>query len=335
VNAARGFNLVEVLVALAIGSLVLTGCLAVLSLSRDRFATGESIARLHDGARHALSVLVPDIEAAGMFGYGRDPESIAFVRGSAPEIVLAAGQALRQGSSASPAVPVAGLPAGAHDCGVNFAVDVFVAVEMNAHLDCEPAAAAGGRRAGSDSLTLRHAGALEAPRAGRVQLHSARFASQTRQRLFADGRAPGPVDANAEVRAFDVHTYYIANDSVGRPGWPALRLKSLTEASSQARFRDEEILPGVEDLQVELGVDTGSEGSPRVQFFAAREQLPPAAPVIAVRLWLRLRSETTEPGLSDSRALAYSDANFLPSESESKQRRLLISRTIALRGASP
>ena len=56
------------------------------------------------------------------------------------------------------------------------------------------------------------------------------------------------------MRDLEVRTYYIANEFRGqRPDWPALRVKSLTESGGAAQFRDEEILPGVEDLQVEFG----------------------------------------------------------------------------------
>ena len=112
------------------------------------------------------------------------------------------------------------------------------------------------RAPGADTLTraprlARYHGATRRPAA----VVCAAAANRTRTvTLFADGRAPGPVDAHTEVRDVEVHTYYVANNSVGRPGWPALRVKSLTESRGAAQFRDEEMLPGVEDLQVEFGV---------------------------------------------------------------------------------
>ena len=127
--------------------------------------------------------------------------------------------------------------------------------------DCAPTASAGGARAGTDTLTVRHASlATTEPRAGRLQLLVAiAWARMRRSTLFADGRAPGPVDAHTEIRDVEIHTYYVANHSVGRRGWPALRVKSLTESRGAAQFRDEEVLPGVEDLQVEFGVATEDE----------------------------------------------------------------------------
>ena len=66
---ARGFNLPELMIALALGLVLLAAFLAVLQRCRAGFAASESLARLQDGARHALSVLVPDIEHAGFYGF--------------------------------------------------------------------------------------------------------------------------------------------------------------------------------------------------------------------------------------------------------------------------
>jgi hypothetical protein len=149
--------------------------------------------------------------------------------------------------------------------------------------------------------------------------------------LFGDGAVPGPLDQNAETRDLEVRTYYVANNSVGRPGWPALRVKALTESQGAAQFRDEEVLPGVEDLQVEfMMTDTGEtagrirQAAPELAFMRGRQ-------VVAVRLWLRLRADNTESGYDDARPLHYADVSYLPQPPESRHRRLLVARTVALR----
>jgi Type IV Pilus-assembly protein W len=83
---------------------------------------------------------------------------------------------------------------------------------------------------------------------------------------------------------------------------------------------------------VEFGIGS-DDGSHATRF------VPPASAalrdqrVTSVRLWLRIRADTTERGFVDMRALHYSDASFVPSAAESSQRRLLIERTVALRNA--
>ena len=147
------------------------------------------------------------------------------------------------------------------------------------------------------------------PHAGRLQVYSRTRSSAGPLLLFAEGRAPGPVDPDHVVRDLEVRTYYIANNSVERPGWPALRVKALTESRGAAQFRDEEILPGVEDLQVEMGVarSNAADGTTRVQYVAPDSPWVREGIVVAVRLWLRIRADATEPGFHDDRTLSYAE----------------------------
>ena len=330
----RGFNLPELLIALTLGLLLLAAFVTVVVQCRHQFATDESLAQLQDTARSALGALTDDVEHAGFYGFS-NAAAPRLVRGGT---VLADTAALRQGDAAT---PVSGLPAGAHDCGVNFAVDLSRPVEGandgfgvgRDAFDCAPTATAGGAHAGSDTLTVRHA-SLEpvAPRAGRLQIYSRRLAAHDRLDLFADGHAPGPIAEDAVVRDLDVRTWYVANDSVDRPGWPALRVKSLTESRGAAQFRDEEVMPGVEDLQVELVVADPGDAS-RIRYAAPGTAEARDSRVLGVRVWLRIRSDVTEGGFKDSTPLSYAGVIFTPTALESGQRRRLFERTIAVRNA--
>jgi Tfp pilus assembly protein PilW len=325
------------MISLALGMLLLAAFLTVFDRCRSEFAANESLARLQDGARQVLSVLVPDLEHAGFYGFAATPDAQLTRAGN----VIAGSANLRQPLDHS--VPaVSGLPAGSHDCGVNFAVDLAIAVQgannsfppgIDAQ-DCEPAAVAGGIRPGTDSLTVRRASlAATGPKAGRLQLYARRLDSHGSLTLFGDGRAPGPVDEHNEIRDVEVRTYYIANNSVGRPGWPALRLKALTEAGGEAQFRDEEIQPGIEDLQVEFGV--AHEDGTGISYVDPDERAARELPVVAVRLWLRVRADVTERGYNDPRELDYAGVRFTPNTREAAQRRLLVERTVAMRNSWP
>jgi type IV pilus assembly protein PilW len=331
----RGFQLVELMIALMLGLFLVAAFLSALGSCRSLFATQESVARLQDAGRQALSVLVPDIEHAGFLGFAGTSEA-QVVRAGA---VVASGAQLREPGTGETVAPVPGLPAGAHDCGVNFAVDLSRTVEGSdgafvsgsGATACSPTAAAHGARAGADSLTIRHASlVISPPHAGRVQTYSRRFASQLPLEIFADGNTPGAVDDDHEIRDLEVHTYYVANSAVDRAAWPALRVKSLTESGGAAQFRDEEVLPGVEDLQVEFGVTQGSG----VRYVPPGAPLPDGERIVAVRLWLRIRADSTEGGFRDDRPLDYAGVHFVPSALEATQRRALVERTVALRNSS-
>src|SRR5690348_13516419 len=191
------------MISLTLGLLLEAAFLIVVQRCRASFAVNESLARQQDAARHALSVLVPDIEHAGFYG---------FARGSA---------------SMSPVV-LGGLPSGIHACGTDFATTLSTPVQGSDDTfrlgvdarDCDPTTSAGGARAGTDVLTVRHASTSRvAPRAGRLQIYTQSLAITAPVTLFANGRAPGVVDVDHDIRDVEVRSYYIANDSVDRPGW--------------------------------------------------------------------------------------------------------------------
>jgi hypothetical protein len=328
-----GFSLVEILLGLSIGLLLVAAFLATFDHCRTVFTTNASVASLQDTARHALSVLVPDLEHAGFFG-----RASASWRVTRAGVVIGEDSALWQPGASRVAVPVPGLPPGIHDCGTNFAVDLGLPVQMSnnqyarvAGGKCEPTAVAGGARAGSDTLTVRHASSETAPpRSGRVQVFTRRLASMHFGTVFGDGNPPGPLTEHTEVRDLEIRTYYIANHSVGRPGWPALRVKALNESAGTAQFRDEEILPGVEDLQVEFVLRNPLDGMTMRSFAPTTDQLRERE-VVAVRLWLRIRADGTERGFDDPRPLQYADVNFIPAGSESRMRRGVVERTVSLR----
>ena len=173
---------------------------------------------------------------------------------------------------------------GAHACGTDFAVALRARARSDNTFrlgadasDCAPTASAGGARAGNrhtDAAPCVAESARRTPdgcRSIRRRLSSGAIAAVRRR-----PRAR-PVDDDHAVRDLEVRSYYIANDSVDRPGWPALRVKALTESRGAAQFRDEEVMPGVEDLQVEMGVAPCRRRHParrlrRAGFAARRER---------------------------------------------------------------
>ncbi len=321
------------MIGLAIAGIVLTGAISLLAHGRDLLEANDSVSRLQDQSRHALSVIVRDLEHAGSYGFGLDAQRLRLVRDGDPSRVVAAGADLRQGASPVP------LEASIHDCGVNFAVDLSRAVEASNNryalgIDpshCQPTASAGGAVNGADTLILRHATERASPAPGRLQLYSNRFATQSGQALFIDGRSPGA--STTDERIFDVvvRAYYVSRNSVERTGWPALRAKTLTSIAGAPAFRDEEILPGVEDLQVQFGIADSATAGAVMRFVDPDAAELLTHPPRAVRVWMRIRAESTERRYRDDRAWRYADTVFAPAVPEQSIRRLLVSRTVSLR----
>lgn len=359
-----GWSLAELMVALAIGSVLVVGAVYLYAGSQSAYRLNERIARLQDQGRFVLSTIAPDIELAGGYGFTRTSSTLRLVQGGDPGRVIATANQMRQrspraGDPLPPPVP--GLPPGAHVCGVNFAVDVLMPVQgsnnefllgRDAASGCD---AYGGRPLPpADTLTIRRAGTQPAePQANRLQLYARRLKSHTSHLLFADGVAPGPRDEHNEVHDLIVRTYYVARDSVDRPGHPALRVKFLTADDAGVRFMEDEVMPGVEDLQVQFGIDTGdydASGTIDAGFDADGDGVPetdgrvtryvdPDFPdleryqVVAVRIWVRVRAEEPEAGYTDDETYRYADVVYRPTGEERRFRRVVVSRTIALRNA--
>jgi len=352
-----GLSLVELMVALTIGSLIIVGALVVYSQSRSNFALNESTARLQEEARYVLSLIEPDLQLAGFYGYTNSSDDFLIIDGTGSGVPTSQ---LQQNDPR-----FAGLAAATHACGDNFALDLMATVQglnnMTTDADFAPGPNAdtpgpASRCARSsieprtDALTIRRASTTPAGASAlRLQLYVSRL-KQTNQRIMLDGVAPGPVSAGVqEIRNLVIRTFYIARDSDGRPGTPALRMIALDDGQV---FTDIEVMPGVEDLQVQFGVDTGdynndgiidfdadANGIPdapngfATRYVNADSPLLPGAQVVAVRLWLRLRAENPEVGFQDNRAYTYADTNFTPSGPNAAFRRVLVSRTIQLRNA--
>lgn len=327
-----GLSLIELMVALTIGSLLIIGAVTVYVQSRKTFAVNEAVARLQENARYALSMIEPDLRLANHWGLTSDPLLIAGTVGNVPLAVSGA----------------------AADCGATFPIDLRRAVDGANDIDegSWPLAcgANNGVRDTSDLIIVRRAGTeAVAADAARLQVFTTRHGGASR--VFSSNTEPMPITStppfgpNAEVHDLIVRAYYVADDSQGRPGLPALRRKDLIAGPA---FDDEEIMPGIEGLQVQLGVDPGADlngdgapddtdgnGFPDMYTGVPTRYVNPGDPilntalVVTARVWLLVRAENPEVGFVDNRTYNYADVvNYQPNDGF---RRLLVSRTIQVR----
>jgi type IV pilus assembly protein PilW len=346
--------LIEIMVALLIGLVLVGGAMQVYLSSRATYAINENAARLQETARYALSVLEPDVRMAGYWGLAREYQSIADWVGQ-PTI----------------AVP-APLPKISEECGYNFIVDLSRPVEGQNNMfgfgqapitNCD--AFNSNPRPSADTLTVRHAslalGPVPTGANQRLQICSSRGIGSSLSTLLGACAVP------SERRDMIVRGYYVSNDATansGGAGMPALRVKSLIEGATPV-FDDNEVIEGVEDLQIQLGMEpyvavagvTATQPKPycgMARFYLNPGDALPAgvteAQIVSVRIWLLIRADAQETGFIDNRTYVYADraANSLTSDltaadSDGKGyqpggnaqmapfRRLLVSRTFQIR----
>ena len=353
---ARGLTLIELLVGLTISSLIIVGTVFVYSQSRTTYALNDRAARLQEYGRYALSVIEPDLQLAGYYGFSNNSTDLRYMDGG-NEIPTSQ---LEQSDAA-----LAAAPAAAHTCGDNFALDLIATVQgsenayFTAAAGCSPNT---GYKAGTDTFTIRRASTAAEPSASKTKLQLyVNELKRSNQFIFNSAAAPGPISAGREVHDLVVHSYYIDQQSDGSTTTPSLRRKVLSTNGTDPTVIDEEVLSGVEDLQVEFGIDTGDHnGAAGIDVDEDKNGIPDnpngliaryvtaddvmlkspkvnalgrQAQVVAVRIWLRIRADDIEPGFVDTKNYTYAGINYTPAGAEAAYRRIVISRTIFLRNA--
>lgn len=313
-----GMTLVELLVALAIGSFLMIGAVQIYNQSRQAFIINEAIARIQETSQFALDTIEADLRMASNWG------------------MHSRGIAVEGRASTANANPLS-LPAPTA-CGADWALDFSNPVEgdnNNYVLACAPTNTAGAQ-ANSDTITTRRTTvAPTALKPGRMQIQSTRIQAQ----VFADGVVPdGFSVADSQTHNLLVNSYYVAADSDLIPGVATLRRKTLTVNRGAPSITDEEVAPGVENIQLQLGVDVDSDntvdryvnpGDP-VLIDGAVGFIPDAR-VLTARIWLLIRAIGRENGIVDTTNYNPGDVNL--GTYKDSHRRMQVSKTILLRNA--
>ena len=340
-----GVTVIELMVAVVIGAVLIFGAAQVYVDSRNTFNSNENVARLQETARYALSIVEPDIRLSNYWGLMAGAEGISGIGGSLTTI-----------------------------CGNTYAEDLGTNVQGTNHsysLGC--AAMGAGAMPNADTLTIRHASSGQSvitaalPAVGPLRVCTTRSGGI----LTTDTTAGICLTAApaAEIHDVVVNAYYVDKDSDQQAGLPSLRRYFLTYTGGAPDFSDAEITPGVEDMQVQYGVDTsggtGTTSGAATKYLDAGATLTGLltsatlpAQIVSVRIWLLVRAETPEVGFTDSRTYAYGDRSatngttgdltvvadnlkaYTPATGADSGpndrrhfRRVLISRTIQLRNA--
>ncbi|BBD77774.1 PilW family protein [Hydrogenophilus thermoluteolus] len=80
---ARGFSLVELMVALVLGLLLIGGVIGVFLANREAYRQNENLARLQESARYAFEIMARDIREAGGIACGSNLPTANVLNGAA------------------------------------------------------------------------------------------------------------------------------------------------------------------------------------------------------------------------------------------------------------
>ena len=274
---AAGLTLVEVLIAMLLVLVVIAGSLAFVARGRAAQRSGESLARLEESLDAAYVVLVEEIRMAGYLGLAPPSGGV--------------DGASKAGTPEQPGLEVAGA------CGASLAHDLMMPVVVaDGAYEAAPglpigcrASPTGRRVASSDTLILRRAGNdASAPEPGRLQLET----NLRKAVLVADGL--GRLGPDARWHDLEVGIYYISADSTGRDAWPSLRRKRLVGGARPA-FQDEELVNGIADLQIEIGLDDPADPDTAVDRWITPGEPRLDGVARALRVEVEARSDIAEP----------------------------------------
>ncbi len=313
-----GMTFIELMVALAIGSFLMIGAVQVYNQSRQAFIINESVARVQETAQFAMDTIEADLRMASNWGLHS--------RGMAIEGRSLPGNANPSGLNAPTS------------CGANWALDLaqpVVGSNNTYALSCA-ASGPGGAQSNSDVVTTRRAtrsptGLSGAP--GRLQIQTTRIQGV----LFDSGVLPsGFTAADSATHDLLVNSYYVATSSGLIPGVPTLRRKSLAQVGGVPAITDLEVAPGVENLQLQFGVDVDEDNTVDRYVNPGDAILTPGSAgfipgsrVLTARISLIVRGISVEPGLQDLVNYAPGDVDL--GTYNDSIRRMQVSKTILLR----
>jgi len=359
----RGLSLIELMVAMLIGVVLISGAAKVYVDSKAAYNANDSTSRLQENARYAMSVIEPDIRMANYWG---------LLKGAA--VIGNQGQ-----QTTTAALSPVATSAAMNICGRNFATDVTTTLQGDNN---QYVISTASKQAGcdtlldlstgvawtttpvvtADTLTVRRASVFDAaaPAGQQLQVCSSRIAGRLINDGTCAGAAVGLADNIATQRRQNliVDTFYVDRNSQQQNGLPSLRRKTLTSVGGVMQFRDQEVMAGVEDMQVQFGIDPAGTTGVATRYVNPNG-VPLGAQIVSVRIWLVVRAEAPENNFYDNRIYQYGDRlqatgvtgnlntaadagkAYQPSLSAdttyatgpARVRRLLISRTIQVRNA--
>jgi len=319
-----GLTLVELMVALAIGSFLMIGAIQIYTQSRQAFVVNESIARVQETAQFAMDTIEADLRMAS--NWGRNSRGLAV-----------------EGRSVTGDENPTGLPQPADICEADWVLNLALPIDgvNNGYgLDC---AATGGSQVNSDVITIRRASVstvdAAADGAGRLMIQSTRIQGE----IFEGETIPDSFSAaDSSTHSLIVTSYYVSPTSTLINGVPTLRRHRLVGGGVDGpRIVDEEVAPGVENLQIQLGIDVNQDNTvdryvnpgdpiynPNV---SVEDGYLPGARVMTARIWMIVRGINIEPGIQDNHDFEPGDVDL--GVHNDSFRRMQVSKTILLRNA--
>ena len=309
----RGMTLIELMISMTIGLIMLAALTVLIVQQSSTQAELEKSSRQIENGRYAMYLLNEDVQMAGY--YGEFSGTIA-VPGALPDPCLTTASDLE----AAMVFPVQGydfpnastvrpscIEAANHVPGTD--ILVVRRVEPATSTLAVAAAAAGGQVYLQSGLTTS---GLEFNKKLGTGADAAGTSAFTL--VNKDG-------TTASLRKFVVRIYFVSPCSVmagtactsaddgGKP-IPTLKMRELSAAGGTTTLSITPLVEGIENLQIDYGIDTTGDGSPDGQFLSTPAAVAGWANAVALRVHLLARNNELSAGYVDPKtyAMGYNSA---------------------------
>lgn len=321
-NRQRGLTLVELMIAMVL-SLLLAGAVATtFATNRKSFSRDENIQRMQDDARHAMRELSFELGMAGHFANLLDPRLIS----SDTSLTIATDC----GPTGTPDWIYEVADAGTSETTSLTALDNVDGSTANAAFSCIGSTEF---QDGTDVIAIKRvAGAESATNTtGSVYLRSnGTLGVLMKEPVSAAGATLVSATPPATIENWEYRPsiYYIRNfaDTAG-DGIPTLCRKVLDDVTPS--MSTECLARGIEDMQIEYGLDTDLDGDPNV-FITGPTQLQMQT-VVAARIFLLTRSVDADVGYNNDKTYNLSNAaSYTPADTFHRR---VMSLTVGIKNA--
>ncbi len=321
-----GFSLVELMVAITISLVLLTGLIQVFLSSKRSYQIQDSIARMQENGRYALEVLNKDLRLAGYLGGNADTTTIGAA--NTPNGVTPITD---NGLCGSAVDTQWGRMLNRGVFGINEGIDGY-----NGCITAADSTPNNTEYLNGDILTVRYAQPLELNDGENVDrggfylvsspMGSALSLLNRNDTITTGGILDNPKTYN-RVEAF---AYYVGHQDTDCNG-NATRTPALHRVfiEPDGTPRTEELVRGVENLQVQYGEDSDGDGT--LDQYRNADDVTNWQSIQTIRLWLLVRDECPSPSYTNNNVYVMGDFTFDPSGAEENFRRHLYTSTITLR----
>jgi len=338
IGGTDGLSLIEFMVAILLSTVVIGGAVSIYLVSKSSYLEVEQVAAASENARFSMQVMTRSLRHVRFFG------PAGFLEGGELNTTPVDGISISDDCSApaealDPNSLVFGADLGASDTSLYDCIDDArpgTDVLVVKHLEPSPI-----YDADPNNPTAARDGAFSFPTT--LSAESFYVAANSEQAImFFGGTASDIPDvsdgqpyANAVAYPYAFNVYYVREDTTS--GVPKLSRKTLEWNGASMAVVTEDLVEGLENLQVLFGEDNDGDGSPNR--FSNASGITDWDTVVSAKVYAIARSIVGDSSFTDDRTYTVGDTTWTPTCSimvtsdfnECQFRRLLVQAEINLR----